>query len=409
VTRDPDAAPTARVAALALLHALDDGCDTLDQAWERIEPPTDPRDAALARELALGAVRWQRLYDWLLSPHLRTRPPDPMAWALRIGAHQLLALDRIPPSAAVDATLDALAARRGQRWCGAANACLRRLAERVLPERQAEGPLGRLPERQHPADPGIRHSLPDALVRDLQPALLDHPERRLEDLDRRPPLCTRTPPGIAPPTGRSIVRQDGPWTWWSDPDEAIAGWVEPGRLRVQDRAQGRLIESLEQLALLRPGMLAADWCAAPGGKTIALRERHLTVVACDRSRERLGDLAGPRLIHDGRRAGLAAGFDLVLVDAPCSNTGTLARHPEARWRWTRANRDGLAALQRGLLKAASKAVRPDGVLVYATCSLLPCENQAVAHGLDGWRLLAEHTAWPDGWQAGGYHAVLVRA
>jgi 16S rRNA (cytosine967-C5)-methyltransferase len=125
-----------------------------------------------------------------------------------------------------------------------------------------------------------------------------------------------------------------------------------------------------------------------------------------------GNLGGHAsvLLQDGMRPALANGCcDLVLVDAPCSNSGVLGRRPEARWRYQAKTLAQLAVLQRRLLQTASTLVRSDGRLIYSTCSVTPAENQGIAHNLDGWRILKEQRTWPDKWQGGGYVAVLVRS
>jgi 16S rRNA (cytosine967-C5)-methyltransferase len=99
----------------------------------------------------------------------------------------------------------------------------------------------------------------------------------------------------------------------------------------------------------------------------------------------------------------------VIVDAPCSNSGVFARRPEARWRYDERALASLASLQRALLASGSALASPGGRVVYSTCSVDPHENQGIAHGLGGWRILAEERTWPDAWQGGGYAALLVRS
>lgn len=398
---------TARGRALAAVLALEQGrIDTLDEV---LDPPLpDPREAALARELALGAVRFARLYDWLCQAFLRpgTQPP-PLLAALRLGCHQLFACDRIPPHAAVGATIDALREAGHARLAGVANAVLRRCAALRLAERNGEGPLGRLDQRSQPASPAIRHGLPDLLAEHLAPLLVPG-ERTLAALDQLAPLCTRTRPGLPPLQGRSIVRREGPWCWWQDPSEALAGPVADGRCVVQDPSQGEVVAA----ARPRPGELVLDLCASPGGKSRAFAEAGCRVLSAELHAAKCRALAADGFVAlraDGRHPPFAPGsFDVVLVDAPCSNSGVLARRPEARRRYTTEAVASLAALQGALLAAAAPLVRPGGRLVYATCSLTPAENQAVAQGLPGWRLLAERLTWPGPWHAGGYVAVLVR-
>ena len=140
-------------------------------------------------------------------------------------------------------------------------------------------------------------------------------------------------------------------------------------------------------AAFPPGAMVYDACAAPGGKSVALERGGARLLAGDGRRERVG-----RLVETARRAGVAiqvAVADLlaapfrsealaaVLVDAPCSATGTMARHPDARWRVTQRTIARAAARQRALLAAAAALVRPGGLLVYATCSLEPEENSDI--------------------------------
>ncbi|MBA3685451.1 MAG: RsmB/NOP family class I SAM-dependent RNA methyltransferase, partial [Planctomycetes bacterium] len=248
------------------------------------------------------------------------------------------------------------------------------------------------------------------LVRDLAAQLGDQPDAALAALNRQPHLCTRRRAGRPLPRGRSLLREDGEWQWWSDPHEVLSGPVADGLCAVQDRTQGHPVE----IARPRPLELVLDLCAAPGGKALALADVGCRVIAADLMASRLAtmraQLPGRLVANDGRTPALAEGaFDLVLVDAPCSNTGVLARRPEARWRYDDQHLASLADLQRELLASAARLVAHDGRMVYATCSVSPRENQAIAHSLPGWRLLGERSTWPDEWQAGGYAALLVRA
>jgi 16S rRNA (cytosine967-C5)-methyltransferase len=298
-----------------------------------------------------------------------------------------------------------------KRLSGVANAVLRRLSEIRLPNRNIEGPLGRLDEAHWPKDPAILASLPELLVNDLRSQLSGDGREQLLALNQLPPLCTRTRPGFSPPTGRSIIRQEGEWTWWSDPQEALHGVVAANRAVVQDRSQGYVVET----SAARPGQLVLDLCAAPGGKSLAFADRGCRVFAGEMQRNKLARLrenvgtAIPILAQNGTRPALVAAFDIVVADVPCSNTGVLARRPEARLRYHAKALKSLRDIQRNLLESAARLVLPDGKLVYSTCSVTAQENQGIAHNLNGWRILAEHTCWPNQWQAGGYVAVLVRS
>ena len=336
---------------------------------------------------------------------MRRQPPQ-LRRTLRLAAHQLFALDRIPPHAVGSTSVDLLRRNRGARYTGVANAVIRRLAEVRLEERAGDGPLGRLPEDQWPRNLAVRYSLPAAFIADcesVKPADVDW-----STCNHVPPLCTRSiRPQVAEQPG--VLRHDGVWTWWSDPVAALQGPVAQGEAVVQDRSQGALIE----LAEIRPGMRVLDLCAAPGGKARYVHDCGARVFAADlaidkfaRLRENLPGVPLP--MQDGTRAALAPAFDVVLVDAPCTNSGVFARRPEARWRYTAETRDALVAQQRVLLASAARLVRPGGQLWYGTCSLCPAENTGVVTSLPGWEPVRERLCWPDAWQAGGYAAVLQR-
>ncbi|HVJ31891.1 MAG TPA: RsmB/NOP family class I SAM-dependent RNA methyltransferase [Terriglobia bacterium] len=177
------------------------------------------------------------------------------------------------------------------------------------------------------------------------------------------------------------------------PPLATLNSFKSGLIEVQD--EGSQLVAL--LADARPGMRVVDFCAGAGGKTLALAAQMQNkgkLVACDVLQGRV-DRAATRLnragVYNVERLGLsserdpwvkrhAGGFDRVLVDAPCSGTGTWRRNPDARWRLKPGDIEELAALQRRILESASRLVKPGGRLIYATCSLLPAEN-------------ADHLAW----------------
>jgi 16S rRNA (cytosine967-C5)-methyltransferase len=399
-----------RTVALRALIALERGVMPHLSEWDAADAGLEGNDAGLARELILGCATHARLYDWLCDRFLRPGPqPAELRIALRIAAHQLLAFDRVPPHAAVATAVEALRRIGCPHLTGVANAVARRIAGFRLETRGMAGPLGRLPDDLHPESEAVRHGLPDLLVQDLGD-LLDEPrEATLAAINRRPHLCTRTRPGAPPPTGSSILAREDDWVWWGDPAQALRGPVADGRCVVQDRSQGRVAEAVLQTAKARPGDPVLDLCAAPGGKSVAMRDAGLVVMSADVAPAKVAEMPREllRAVSDGLQPAFASGFEVVVVDAPCSNTGVLGRRPEARLRYDRQHRDSLIDLQRRLLRAAATLVAPGGRLVYSTCSISPPENQGVAHTLDGWRLLGEHLQWPGEWEAGGYYAVLV--
>lgn len=209
---------------------------------------------------------------------------------------------------------------------------------------------------------------------------------------------------------------------------ALPGYAE-GHWCVQDRAAQTIAPLLEA----QPGERILDACAAPGGKSTHIAELIGdvgTVVAVDRSSGRL------QRVHDNaERLGLhtikplqgdaaalgadlaaklgAAPFDRVLLDAPCSGLGTLARHADARWRITPAAIDALVELQQSLLAGVAPLLRPAGRLVYATCTVHPRENQqqiaAFLAAHPGWQLRVEQQLWPRPQGGDGFYAAVLQA
>jgi len=353
------------------------------------------RDRDLAAELVRGTFRWRGRLDWLLSHRVR-RPlaelEPALLWILRLGLFQAEQLDRIPPHAIVDTSVE-LAKRFSSRG-GAAlvNAVLRRSTggEPPPPEPDAaEDPLGHLVARaSHPrwllerwlARYGFRRTLELTAANNRKPSLTLRvasdrvgAEDLLGDLARQ---------GVAVEPGEYLpdtVRLPGGW------HPLCRDLLESGLVVVQDEAAGMV----SYVARPAGGLRVLDVCAAPGGKTLhfAALCGDARIVAADLSWRRLAAL-GPALartgtpgVHrvaaDGRRPATRGGFGRVLVDAPCSNSGVLGRRPDARWRRTGDDVARLAALQGELLDAARAQVGPGGLLLYSTCSLEPEENEDV--------------------------------
>jgi len=335
------------------------------------------RDRRLAHALAAGVLRHQRPLDAVLDLE---RADPRLHDVLRLGAYQLRYLDRVPPHAAVATTVSLAQERAGQDAARFVNHVLRGLSRSAL-----RAP--RSAPSTHPAwllDRWRAHFGPAATERlvawnDTPPPLTLQPARW--DLDTLRARLHEA--GIATedaPFGAGIRLVRGtPGSPPPAPGPRLPGYIEGGFI-VQDAGAALVC----RFAGVPPGALVYDACAAPGGKAVTLEVLGARVVAGDHRRDRL-----PRLVDTVRRAGRAvrivaadllaapfAGgrFDAVVVDAPCTATGTFARHPEARGRVTPRAIVALAARQRGLLDAAAPLVRPGGVLVYATCSLEPEEN-----------------------------------
>lgn len=391
----------ARMAAYWALRAVLQGEDLPRALVRERDQLQDERDRALVTELTTGTLRWLAALDYLIvrTSGRPTRRLDPEVLAvLRLGAYQLLYLDRIPASAAVNESVT-LAKRVGKASAsGLVNAVLRRVAD------AANRPA-------LPRDPGPDGSRAAQLaylsVTGSHPAWLA--QRWLDRVgferahawvrfnNRAPALTLRA--NRLRTTVRDLSRrlaehgvETAPTRWARDGLSVVTGTplrtplAGQGLFVVQDEAS----QLVAELVAARPGERVLDACAAPGGKTTALaaglRERGLVVAAELRSpRVRLlqgivrecGADAVQFVRHDLRQPPFQPVFDCVLVDAPCTGLGTVRRDPEIRWRRQEDDLSRLATLQRALVEGAAAVVRPGGRLVYATCSSEPEENEAV--------------------------------
>jgi 16S rRNA (cytosine967-C5)-methyltransferase len=362
----------------------------------------EARDRGFVTELVYGTVRMTRAVDYLLNS-VSSRPVDDVdarvRAALRLGAYQLLV--GIPAHAAVSESVNLV----GARARGFANGVLRALARL--------GPPWPLPTGTDRSSVAIRTSHPDWIVDTIMDAYGDDAIATLE-LDDEPPPVTlrvnrlRTSPeevmaelrgaGVEVERGTLlpdalVVRHSG--------DLAVLPAVHSGRATPQDQTSQAIVALLDP----KPGERMLDLASAPGGKATAAAETmggDGLVVAADlhsgrartvaRAAERLGlrHVVVP-VVADGTHPPVRdASFDRVLLDAPCSGLGVLRRRPDARWRVQPGDVGELATLQRALLAAAARTVRPGGRLVYSVCTLTPEETI----GIDDWaaRTLDEFVA-----------------
>ena len=336
------------------------------------------RDRRLAYELAAGVLRRRAQLDRMLE--LATADPR-LHDVLRLGAYQLRALTRVPPYAAVSTSVELARALAGEGGARYVNQALRRLAK------QGSGERGAVPS--HPswlvarwaARFGVDEATRLVAWNDSRPALTLQPARWTSDELRSRLTEARIGVRQAPYGAGLQVTSEGTAPRSPLP-QGLPGFREGGFI-VQDPAHALVC----RFAAIPPGAIVYDACAAPGGKAVTLERGGARVMAGDARRERVG-----RLVETARRAGVAirvAVADLlaapfrpeavaaVLVDAPCSATGTMARHPDARWRLTPRPIARAAERQRALLAAAAALVRPGGLLVYATCSLESEENSDI--------------------------------
>lgn len=357
-------------------------------------------DRAFATDLVYGTLRWRGRIDFALA-HVLDRDLEKLeplvATVLRLGAYQLLFSERIPATAAVDESVRCVRAAGAERATGLVNAVLRRLAaegEAISPPTLEEDPVQHLIHALS-LSPWIAKRFVElygpteaaSLARasnDIPPITVRVNRRRVDVMDLLTDLRTRFPEAARCRFARDGIilgRRGNP---------ALDPAFLAGRFTVQDEASQLVV------ALLDPqsGERVLDACAAPGGKATAIAERVGSgghVLAVDRHAGRL-DLvrrsvrrlgletvrcAEADATHPLSEVTARTTFDRVLVDAPCSGLGTLRRNPDARWRVESTDPARLAAIQLAILKNAATVLRPGGVLVYSTCTLLPEENQEV--------------------------------
>ena len=371
--------PTAaRRAALDILRAVGTGTP-FPEARDRAVDALPERDRRLAHELSAGVLRARRTLDDTLD----LRHADPRLHdILRLGAYQLRRLERVPAHAAVSTSVELARETAGEPAARYVNQALRRLADRVAPGGEAGGDVASHPdwliarwrERYGAEDAGRLLAWNDA-----KPSLVIRPVG-WDDATLRTRLAAAGYAAREAPFGAGLVVSRTPAAPRTPLPVGLPGY-EAGGFIVQDPAQALAC----RFAALPPGARLYDACAAPGGKSVVLSRAGARVTAGEGRRERLGrlretvrrtDVAVSVLAADLRCAPFRAGtWDAVLLDAPCSATGTMARHPDARWRITAEAIPRLARRQAALLDAAAPLVRPGGVLVYATCSLEPEENE----------------------------------
>jgi len=378
---------------------------SLDATLPDLQAGETADDRALIAALAYGALRELRLLD-ILADELLQRPPKATVRSLIVvGLYQLRAM-RVPAHAAVHATVAATAELGQPRARGLVNAVLRRY------QREAQ----RL-EAKLPGDPGVRYSHPDWLVERLRADWPDRWEAILAADNRPAPMALRVNrrrvardayrqrladtgiPATPVDHAADALVLDEPWSV-----ERLPGFAD-GDVSVQDVAAQLAAALLD----VRPGMRVLDACAAPGGKAahcLELADCELTAVDIDAQRlerveetfHRLGFHALSPSVARGERIGergavLVQGdatdprtwwnghpYDRILLDAPCTGTGVIRRHPDIKWLRRESDVAALAERQRALLEALWPLLAPGGVLVYATCSVLRAEGADVVTG-----------------------------
>ncbi len=401
---------SAREVARRVLDRIDK-----DDAWatptldgELARTNLDDRDRRLASELVYGVLRHRTRLDRALSAHANLKKTQAkVVTALRVAAYQMLFLDRVPSHAAVNEAVEAARAVGGPKVGGFANAVLRnisRTGEPALPdgdlELSASLPRWILDELAATAGdqlPSIAAAFADSAPL-IARANLRRTTREALIAELAEAGVTATPVEGAP----MALRLEG----LGDPARNAA--FTAGRWTVQDLGA----QQVAIAAAPKPGQRILDACAGVGGKSTHLAELtddQGTIDAADLSSTKLGLCAetaarlGLTSIHRHTcdlldpGAPLAAAYDLIVLDAPCSGLGVLRRHPDAKWRLKPADVPRLADLQRMLLDAVVPRLAPGGTLIYSVCTFTRAEGPAQIAALvarTGLTLVEEHRTWP---------------
>lgn len=416
--------PVTTTRALAVEICADlRNAEFLDLSFERRAGTLDARDRRWMRELIYGMLRKRERIDALLDSRVRgtlSRLDPDVLDLLRLGAYQLLEMGSVPAYAAIAQTVELAKRRHGLGASKLVNAVLRRL------DREREN-LG----LQISPDPverlALAYSHPNWLVqRWIERWGVEETEKLLSLNDTEAPVIIR-PYGIvreqleAALESGNVTVADAPLV----ADSILLGGsialgelgaFRQGQFFVQDPAA----TLVTRYAAIPNAAVVADLCAAPGGKSIELSRNAALVIAADRAFGRMDRVVANRrrldvenllpLVADARMPALR-NVDAVLLDVPCTGTGTFRRHPDARWRLKVSDIAVMAATQRTILKSASSIVKPGGLLIYSTCSLEPEENESQIEAFlsanPGWTLEAPAAgAVPAETLDGGYLRVL---
>jgi len=380
-----------RAKALEILRNAEDGTFA-DVLLDRARQTFDDRDSAFILELVYGTLRNQALLDWTLNRFSAQHVAKTDAWTrniLRLGAYQMLFLDRVPKSAAVNTAAE-LAKIYGKK-SGYVNGLLRNLDRKQNEIIYPDGayPLKRL---------SVLYSHPEWLVRRwIEQFGANQTETLLQKNNVPAPLVIRT---NALKTTRSelkasLVSEGAEVIETSYSTAGLQLISSPGLHTLTAYKQGWFLlqdQSAQLISMMLspcPGETVLDACAAPGGKATHLAEvmrNQGAVIALERDLTRID-----RIVENCNRLGITiirpvhgdatwyreGFFDKILIDAPCSGLGVLRRHPDGRWTKSEKNFRVKQAIQKKILNNCAQLVKPGGVLVYATCTTDPKENEEV--------------------------------
>ncbi len=427
-----------RKAAWEVLQAVSAGAYA-DIALDRIlrKYSIKGSDRKLVTELSYGSIRQRKLLDcWIdyLAKVKAVNQPPLLRWLLHIGLYQILKMERIPMSAAVDTTVEIANKNKLKKLAPVINAVLRQAIRKISLKQDLPCPSSISQQL------GQRHSLPDWLAKELVSWCGDkdaekvaHASNQLPSFDLRINKCRTTVkelqrelsekgiesiPIISCDYGLEIIKGLGDLTDWPG--------YEEGKWVVQDRSSQWIAPLLDA----QPDEKILDACAAPGGKTTHLAEiisNQGEIWAVDRSAKRLNKVSQNafRLGHNSLHFLVADAssllqvksqwkgyFQRILLDAPCSGLGTLARNPDARWRMNPSKIEELVRLQESLLNGVLPLLSKGGRIVYSTCTIHPKENSLQVQKFVSLnsrvKLTYENQIWPDDKNSGdGFYAAVI--
>lgn len=406
----------ARLTAFNILQQVETGAfSSVLLAAE--EPHLQPADRALCHELVLGVLRRQLFLDKIIEHFSKRRIAslDPaVRIALRLGLYQLRFLTRIPASAAVNESVSLVRVARLSSATAFVNALLRRATREAEyePEKEVLDPLERI---------AIKTSHPSWLIDRWTRSFGEAEAEAFAAANNVVPPAAFRIVGTKANESKVLAKLSAAGATLDSSDVAEGAWrvsgatsllrelSAAGEIYLQDEAS----QLVAQIVAAKPGERVLDLCAAPGGKTTQMANRSgdgALIVAGDLSATRMATIIATMRLHQLQSITPVLldateqlpfeprSFDKVLVDAPCSGTGTLRRNPEIRWRLSPADFEPLAEQQKQILRRAVEMVKPGGSLIYSTCSVEYDENEQVIQDVlasdDRFRLLETIRTWP---------------
>ena len=425
-TASPSAITDTRVVAAQIMGDLRAG-EMLDASFDRRTARFDARDRRWTRELVFGSLRKRAILDAYLQQRVKGglgRIDADLIDLLRLGSYQLLMMGSVPPYAAIGQTVELAKRRHGMGASKLVNAVLRRLdrdREQLALPSSADAVEALALEQSHPAW---------LVARWIDRWGRDETQRLLVANNAEAPLIARPVQVVREQLEASLEEsgvhvEDAPLLRDSlvlaGPIASLAelSAFRKGQFHLQDPAS----TLVTIYAGIPAGAIVADVAAAPGGKSVEMARVAERVYASDlsfarlrRVKENIDRLELTNIypfVADARHPATRE-VDAVLLDAPCTGTGTFRRHPDARWRIKPSDLAVAASVQRELIRAAATQVTVGGLLIYSTCSLETEENDAIVEGF-----LRDHPSWrleppssgtvPSNVLDGGYLRVLPQA